>query len=61
MIPISIWGTEQMMTKGSLRIKPGAAHVIFHEPIYPQQFSTRESLMSAVRSAIASRLPAGND
>ncbi len=59
-IPISIWGTERMMTKGSLRIKPGAAHVIFHEPIYPQQFSTRESLMLAVRSAITSGLPAGN-
>ena len=34
-IPVSIYGTETMLRKGSLRIHPGAAHVIFHEPIDP--------------------------
>ena len=58
-IPVSIWGTERMMSKGSLRIKPGVAHVTFHEPILPQRFSTHEELMSAVRSAIASGPPRG--
>jgi 1-acyl-sn-glycerol-3-phosphate acyltransferase len=56
-IPISIWGTEQMMTKGSLRIKPGTAHLTFHPPLYPQQFAGREQLAEAVRAAIASGLP----
>jgi 1-acyl-sn-glycerol-3-phosphate acyltransferase len=56
-IPISIWGSEQMMTKGSLQIKPGTAHLIFHPPIDPQQFATREQLIVAVRAAIASGLP----
>ncbi len=56
-VPVSISGTERMMTKGSLRIKPGIAQVSFHQPIDPQQFSTREDLMLAVRSAIASGLP----
>jgi 1-acyl-sn-glycerol-3-phosphate acyltransferase len=56
-IPISIWGSEQMMTKGSLRIKPGTAHLTFHPPVYPEQFSTREQLTSAVRAAITSGLP----
>jgi 1-acyl-sn-glycerol-3-phosphate acyltransferase len=56
-IPISIWGSEHMMTKGSLRIKPGIAHLVFHPPLYPQQFATREQLTVAVRAAITSGLP----
>ncbi|MGA3226410.1 MAG: lysophospholipid acyltransferase family protein [Acidobacteriaceae bacterium] len=56
-IPVSIWGSEQMMTKGSLRIKPGTAHLTFHSPIYPEQFASREQLTTAVRSAITSGLP----
>ena len=46
-----------MMTKGSLRIKPGAAHLTFHPALHPQQFATRELLMEAVRAAITSGLP----
>jgi 1-acyl-sn-glycerol-3-phosphate acyltransferase len=56
-VPISIWGSDKMMTKGSLKIKPGLAHVIFHPALYPEQFNTREDLMEAVRAAIASALP----
>jgi 1-acyl-sn-glycerol-3-phosphate acyltransferase len=56
-IPVSIWGTETMMAKGSLRIKPGAAHITFHAPMYPRDYATREDLMEAVRAAIASGLP----
>ncbi len=56
-VPISIWGSEHMMTKGSLRIKPGTAHLTFHPAVYPQQFATREQLMIAVRAAITSGLP----
>jgi 1-acyl-sn-glycerol-3-phosphate acyltransferase len=56
-IPVSIYGTETMMAKGSVRIRPGIAHVIFHEPINPGDFATREDLMAAVRQAIASGLP----
>ncbi|MDR3791989.1 MAG: lysophospholipid acyltransferase family protein [Terracidiphilus sp.] len=56
-IPVSIWGTEKLLGKGSLKMKRGDAHVIFHEPIEPKQFATREELMAAVRAAIASGLP----
>ena len=56
-IPVSISGTETIQGKGSLRIKPGTARVIFHAPIYPAEFASREVLMKAVRSAIASGLP----
>ena len=57
-VPVSIWGTETMMTKGTLRIRPGTAHIAFHPAIDPRQFSTREQLVSVVRAAIASALPA---
>ena len=57
-IPVSIWGTETMMAKGSLRVHPGTAHVIFHPPLYPVNYETREDLMISVRLAIASGLPA---
>ncbi len=56
-IPISIWGTETMMAKGSFRIVPGTARVVFHPPVFPANYPTREDLMEAVRTAIASSLP----
>jgi 1-acyl-sn-glycerol-3-phosphate acyltransferase len=46
-----------MMRKGSLKIFPGTAHVIFHAPILPRDFASRDDLMAAVRQAIAAGLP----
>jgi 1-acyl-sn-glycerol-3-phosphate acyltransferase len=56
-IPVSIWGTEGMMRKGSLTITPGTAHVVFHAPVWPSQFANRDELMAAVRAAVAAGLP----
>ncbi len=56
-IPVSIRGTETILRKGSRRIHPGEAHVIFHPPIDPANFTSRDELMRAVRAAIASGLP----
>ena len=56
-IPVSIHGTESIMGKGSSRIKPGVAHVVFHDPVDPAAFSSRDELMQAVRTSIASGLP----
>jgi len=56
-IPVSIWGTETLMAKGSVRIKPGTSHITFHAPLIPGDYRTREDLMAAVRAAIASGLP----
>jgi 1-acyl-sn-glycerol-3-phosphate acyltransferase len=56
-IPVSISGTENLMGKGSLRIRRGTAHLIFHSPIHPRDHATREDLLAAVRDAIASGLP----
>ncbi|HKO14440.1 MAG TPA: lysophospholipid acyltransferase family protein [Acidobacteriaceae bacterium] len=56
-VPVSIYGTESMMRKGSVRIYPGTAHVTFHAPIRPRDYASREDLIEAVRGAIASGLP----
>jgi 1-acyl-sn-glycerol-3-phosphate acyltransferase len=56
-IPVSIYGTETLMSKGSFGIKPGTAHIIFHAPLHPADFATREKLLEAVRASIATGLP----
>jgi 1-acyl-sn-glycerol-3-phosphate acyltransferase len=56
-VPISIWGTESMMKKGSMRITPGTAHVAFNAPLWPRDYATREELMDAVRRSMAASLP----
>lgn len=56
-IPVSIHGTETMMAKGSMKIKPGTATVRFHPPLYPADYATREELLAAVRRQVASGLP----
>ncbi len=56
-IPVSIYGTEKLMAKGSFAIRSGTAHIVFHAPVYPRDFATREELLQAVRTAVASGLP----
>ncbi len=56
-IPISIYGTEKVIPWGSMRIHPGTAHVVFHSPVDPANYATREELSDAVRAIIASALP----
>jgi 1-acyl-sn-glycerol-3-phosphate acyltransferase len=56
-IPVSIYGTETLMAKGRFGIKPGTAHIVFHEPVFPGDYATREELSQAVRASIASGLP----
>ncbi len=56
-IPISIYGTEKILPWGSKRIHPGTAHIVFHPPVDPADYATRDELSDAVRAAIASGLP----
>ena len=56
MVPIVIRGTAQMMRKGSLKIFPGVATVRFLPSIHPQDFTTREDLMDAVRQQMQAAL-----
>ncbi|MGH9587525.1 MAG: lysophospholipid acyltransferase family protein [Acidobacteriaceae bacterium] len=55
-VPITIRGTEKLMPKGSLRVRPGTVRVLFHPPLDPAKYSTREELMEAVRESIGSGL-----
>ncbi len=56
-VPVTISGTHYIMPKGRFAIKPGKVEVIFHDPIEPQDFGSRENLMEKVRRAIDNGLP----
>ena len=56
-VPVTITGTHYVMPKGRFAIKPGVVTVIFHPPIEPENFGSRECLMEKVRVAIDSGLP----
>ena len=56
-VPIALSGTQTMMRKGSVAIKPGLARIQMLPAIEPSEYATREELMAAVRSAIAEALP----
>jgi hypothetical protein len=45
------------MPKRSFAIKPGTVTVIFHQPIEPKEFGTRDCLMARVRQVIDGSLP----
>ena len=56
-IPMTIVGTHYAMPKARFSIKPGPVKVIFHDPIEPKDFGSRDSLMERVRAVIESGLP----
>jgi 1-acyl-sn-glycerol-3-phosphate acyltransferase len=56
-VPITILGTHDAMPKGRFAIKPGVVKVIFHLPIEPADFGSRDNLMGKVRAVIESALP----
>jgi 1-acyl-sn-glycerol-3-phosphate acyltransferase len=56
-VPVTISGTHYAMPKKRFAIKPGTVKVIFHDPIEPKDFGSRECLMEKVRTAIDSGLP----
>ncbi len=56
-VPVTILGTYEMMPKGNWIVRSGTATLVFHPPIDPKRFSSREELTQAVREAIDSALP----
>ena len=56
-VPMTIVGTHYTMPKARFAIKPGRVKVIFHPPIEPKDFGSRDCLMEKVRAAIESGLP----
>jgi 1-acyl-sn-glycerol-3-phosphate acyltransferase len=57
-VPVTIVGSHYVMPKRRFAIKPGTVTVIFHDPIEPKDFGSRDCLMAKVRKAIDSGLPA---
>lgn len=57
-VPVTIVGSHDVMPKARFRITPGTVKVVFHEPIEPQNFESRECLMERVRAVINQGLPA---
>lgn len=56
-VPITIVGSREVMAKGKFECHPGPVRVIFHPPIWPSDFGTKEELLEKVRAIIASALP----
>src|SRR5215469_7585249 len=56
-VPVTISGTHYVMPKRRFAIKPGLVTVIFHRPIPPFEFGTRDELMAKVRASINEGLP----
>ena len=56
-IPVTMLGTFEVMPKGSWAARGGTATVVFHPPIDPKHFKSREALTEAVMAAIQSSLP----
>jgi len=56
-VPVTIVGTHHAMPKGRFAITPGDVSVIFHNPIEPADFGSRDCLMERVRRVIDSGLP----
>ena len=58
-VPVAISGTESMMHKGSAKVYPGVARVVFLPAVDPAMFKSRAEFIAAVRGAIAEALPEG--
>jgi 1-acyl-sn-glycerol-3-phosphate acyltransferase len=56
-VPVTILGTYEMMPKGKTIVRGGTATLVFHPPVDPKQFSSREELTQAVWEKINSVLP----
>jgi 1-acyl-sn-glycerol-3-phosphate acyltransferase len=56
-VPVTITGTHYVMPKRRFSLKAGTVKVIFHDPIEPNDFGSREQLMMKVREVINSGLP----
>lgn len=56
-VPITILGSREVMKKGKFACYPGLVRVVFHSPIPPSEFGTKEELLEKVRNVIASVLP----
>lgn len=60
-VPIALTGGSEILSKGSLRLRPGGMHAVFGRPIDTTgyDYETRDRLVSQAREAIAGALRSG--
>jgi 1-acyl-sn-glycerol-3-phosphate acyltransferase len=58
-VPVTILGTYEILPKGKFLVRGelATARLIFHQPIWPQDYPDRDALMDAVSERITSALP----
>jgi 1-acyl-sn-glycerol-3-phosphate acyltransferase len=56
-VPVTIVGTQYLMPKKRFQVSPGTVTIVFHDPIQPGDFVSRECLMKRVRATINQALP----
>ena len=56
-VPVTVLGTYELMPKGKLVAHAGVATLVFHQPIDPAGFHSKEELMQAVWERMNSALP----
>jgi 1-acyl-sn-glycerol-3-phosphate acyltransferase len=56
-VPVTIVNTESLWPKGSMWMRQGVASIVFHAPLNPADYASRDALMEAVRESILSALP----
>ncbi len=56
-VPVTIAGSNNVMAKKTLKVRPGTITVSFHLPVEPAEYPDRERLMEVVRERISSGLP----
>jgi 1-acyl-sn-glycerol-3-phosphate acyltransferase len=56
-VPVTVIGTHEVMPKRRFSVQPGTVRVIFHKPIEPEEFASRECLMEKVWGIINGGLP----
>lgn len=59
-VPVLIRGTDRLMRRGSLKVRPGEVSVQFLPALQPAAFPSREALMIAVRERMELALRTGN-
>ncbi|HEY6248688.1 MAG TPA: lysophospholipid acyltransferase family protein [Candidatus Angelobacter sp.] len=57
-VPVTMVNTFEILPKGKFAAKKGTARLVFHPPIDPAKFPSRDDLAEAVANAIKSALPA---
>ena len=58
-VPISVIGTQRLMPRGALLVRPGEVRILVHPPVDPAGYSLpeRDLLMERVQAIVASGLP----